>query len=540
MDLFFERAIDNVARHGDTDIFPFPVENHVFFDSKRETVALLREIHNNFERWLATYPPEHEGALTPVSYVGFRWANQLDPLWNLYFLALVLSIADSIEGQRIPTRDQCIFSYRYKWNDAASDIFDPTYSWRAFMEHSLQSARQHRFVVTCDISEFYPRIGHHRLENALAHLGVQSDTPWRIMQFLKNFSGSASYGLPIGGPAARLLSELVLHQIDDLLRLERVQFCRYADDFHLFTGTVEEGYAKLLFLSEKLQRTQGLQLQKAKTRLMSSAEFVATSPIRDDDHDRLSREGTDAGFQEKARSLMRFSLRFDPYSATRLEDYEGLKREVEKFDLIGLLQAELSKSRIHIALARKIVTTLRYLNSSQRDQAIISIVENADLLYPIFATVLLVARQVFEELSESTQAAVINLVVQLVRSGSHVLRVELNLAYAVRLLACRPSASVQETLVALHNSPSHTPLVRRDIILAMARSGGWPWLSDRRASFRAMSHAERRAFLIASYTLKDEGKHWRHHIGEELSPFEKLIRDWAAARKSRPGWVIPL
>ncbi len=128
----------------------------------------------------------------------------------------------------------------------------------------------------------------------------------------------------------------------------------------------------------------------------------------------------------------------------------------------------------------------------------------------------------------------------MIRSGSHVLRVELNLAYAIRLLACRPSASVQETLVALYNSPAHTPLVRRDIILALARSKAWPWLSDRRASFRAMSRAERRAFIIASFMLKEEGRHWRHRIADEFSPFEKLVRDWAAPRMNRPDWVIPL
>jgi hypothetical protein len=246
MEIYFERAVANAARHGDTDIFPFPVENHVFFDCKQETVNLLKELHSKFESWLSTFPPEHEGALAPVGYTGFRWANQLDPLWNLYFLALVLSIAETIESQRIPTTEQCIFSYRYRWNDETCDIFDPDYNWRTFMERSLQNAEHHQFVVACDISEFYPRLGHHRLENALAHLGLQADTPWRLREFLSNFSGTASFGLPIGGPAARLLSELVLNQVDQLLKLERIPFCRFADDFHIFADSMEDGFTKLL------------------------------------------------------------------------------------------------------------------------------------------------------------------------------------------------------------------------------------------------------------------------------------------------------
>lgn len=281
----FERAIANVVRHGDTDIFPFPIENHVFFDCKSETVALLEEMHANFKTWLAAYPPAHEGALTPVSYTGFRWATQLDPLWNLYFLALVLSIADDIEAQRIAPSEKCIFSYRYKWDEDRSDIYDANYNWRTFMECSLEKAKKHEFVVACDNSEFYPRLGHHRLENALAHLGLQADTPWRIEEFLSNFSHTYSFGLPVGGPAARLLSELVLNQVDQLLKLEGVDFCRFADDFHIFAESMEDAFAKLLSLTEKLQRNEGLQLQKSKTRIMSAAEFIATSPLRLDDHD---------------------------------------------------------------------------------------------------------------------------------------------------------------------------------------------------------------------------------------------------------------
>lgn len=29
---FLRAALDNITRHGDTDVFPFPIESHVFFD----------------------------------------------------------------------------------------------------------------------------------------------------------------------------------------------------------------------------------------------------------------------------------------------------------------------------------------------------------------------------------------------------------------------------------------------------------------------------------------------------------------------------
>ncbi|TRL33056.1 RNA-directed DNA polymerase [Methylosinus sporium] len=540
MEVYFERAIANVVRHGDTDIFPFPIENHVFFDCKDKAVALLKDMHGSFAHWMANYPPAHETAISPVGYTGFRWATQLDPLWNLYFLALVLSIADAIEARRIPSSETNVFSYRYKWDQENCTMYDPTSNWRTFMEASLRRAESSKYVIACDISEFYSRLGHHRLDNALAHLELQNDVPWRIKEFLSNYSNTNSFGLPVGGPAARLLSELVLDQVDQLLKLESIPFCRFSDDFHLFAESTEDAFAKLLFLTDKLQRTQGLQLQKAKTRIMSSAEFVATSPIRLDDHDAPAVDPTKIGLQEKARSLLRFSLRFDPYSPTAEEDYERLKTEIEKHDIIGLLQSELSKSRIHVALARKIVATIRYLSPQQRDEATLSIIHNSDLLFPIFASVMNVIKQLFLELSNATQEIVIERILFLIQSGSHIFRVELNLAYAIRVLAYMPSPKVQETLARLYNSPSYTPLIRRDIILAMARWRAWPWLSDRRPSFRSMSQAERRAFIIASFKLKDEGKHWRSHLKGEFSPFEKLIQDWTASKSGQPDWNVPL
>jgi hypothetical protein len=167
MDEFFKRAIANVIRHGDTDIFPFPIENHIFFDKASECLALLRDIHKDFEGSLSRYPPAHDAALAPVNYTGFRWATQIDPLWNLYFLALVLSIAEAVELARLPVVSKRVFSYRYHWSEEAADIFDGDNNWREFMVCSLEHAKRFKFVVVCDISEFYPRLGHHRLENAL-------------------------------------------------------------------------------------------------------------------------------------------------------------------------------------------------------------------------------------------------------------------------------------------------------------------------------------------------------------------------------------
>ena len=66
------------------------------------------------------------------------------------------------------------------------------------------------------------------------------------------------------------------------------------------------------------------------------------------------------------------------------------------------------------------------------------------------------------------------------------------------------------------------------------------WLSDMRASFPTMTKWERRVFILASYFMKDEGRHWREHNKGGFSEFEKIIRDWASERVSKLNWEAPL
>ena len=264
-------AIKNVVEHGDTDIFPFPFERFVLQDQEIEILTLLHEYNDNFDEYLARYAPLNVNALSPVSYFGFRWATQIDFIWNVYLLACVLTIRKGIEAARIPPDRNCVFSYRLAPEKESGSLFNRAIGFRAFMESSLQMSKEYEYVVLSDISEFYPRLGHHRLENALRQVDPSSDYPKKIMSFLSNFSRTNSFGLPIGGPAARILSELTINQVDRLLLGRGIPFTRFADDYHLFAGTREDAYRHLIFLSEKLSLNQGLTLQKSKTRIMSSA-----------------------------------------------------------------------------------------------------------------------------------------------------------------------------------------------------------------------------------------------------------------------------
>ena len=101
------------------------------------------------------------------------------------------------------------------------------------MLHSIQAAKSHKYVVLCDISDCYHRIAHHRLENALEQLPKHAPQSKYLENILTHFSSTNSYGVPVGGPAARMLVELVLNLTDQILKSHGIKFCRYADDYHI-------------------------------------------------------------------------------------------------------------------------------------------------------------------------------------------------------------------------------------------------------------------------------------------------------------------
>ena len=114
---FFEKAVKNIAKYGDTDIFPFPFERYMFEEKHESTVKLLEAIHSNFDSSLSNEPPSTIEEMVPVGYFGFRRATMIEPFWNAYFLGLVISLAESIELKRIDETENTVFSYRYEWNE---------------------------------------------------------------------------------------------------------------------------------------------------------------------------------------------------------------------------------------------------------------------------------------------------------------------------------------------------------------------------------------------------------------------------------------
>lgn len=76
-------------------------------------------------------------------------------------------------------------------------------------------------------------------------------------------------------------------------------------------------------------------------------------------------------------------------------------------------------------------------------------------------------------------------------------------------------------------------LVRREIILVMAKWKATYWLSDILRRFGSLSKWEKKAFIVAAYHMNDEGDHWLDSAKCTFSPDENAIRKWYKDRLRR-------
>lgn len=544
MKKYFEFAVENIAKYGDTDIFPHPIERNIFFDKKDKVVELLLKIFDSCGKdddLLEQMPPINESMLVSSGYTGFRWATQIDPIWNAYYLGLVLAISDKIEARRIPISSKKIFSYRITLNEQEKSIFDKNYGWSEFYSQSMQNAKSYKYVLACDISHFYSSIYHHRLENSLAKLDVDDKRIEKnIMKLLQKFSDTKSYGIPVGGQASRILAELLLNRTDLLLKSRGIEFCRFVDDYHIFANTEEELYDSLLYLSTILIENEGLMLQKNKTRIMSAKEFIATSMLSyvsdEQEVDEKKNEDEKIKIDRQYESLFSLSLRFDPYSATAEEDYDKLKAEVSELKIVDLLTMELNKSRVHSSVMRRLLAVMKYLDEEVIDEAILSLLDKINILVPVFPNVMILVNNVFARLREETKEEIISTLNKMIRENHYITQIKLNLLYAIRVLANRNTDGNDSLLVYLYNT-SDDFLVKRDIILIMLEWESDYWLSDLKNKYSTLNEWEKRAFIMASYTLGDEGKHWRTHNKKGFSEIQRIYLDWMSDKvNSGKGW----
>jgi hypothetical protein len=352
------------------------------------------------------------------------------------------------------------------------------------------------------------------------------------MKIIQDISTNVSYGLPIGGNASRILAEILLNSMDQMMTGKKIKFCRFVDDYIVFASSKEDAYRKLNWCAEFLLRNEGLSLQKSKTQIQTKTEFVS--------HAKAALEGEEGETNKERASFLKIHIHYDPYSATAEEDYKILKKRLEQFDIVSLIKSEVKKSRIHHAFGKQLMNAVSFLDGESLNLAFNVIGSNLEILYPIFPSVMQLANKTLLKCNQTAINQFIDILCNLVEGDSYMIQTDNNASYVIRVLSLVNS---ENTIQAIDQLSTKNPsiLVKTNCLYAMTNLKNCFWLSDIKSQFSTLSKWERRAFIASSFYLGDEGKHWRDHTADQFTPHEKLIRKWISNKHpNNNSWKLPL
>ncbi|WP_292461575.1 reverse transcriptase domain-containing protein [Mesorhizobium sp.] len=464
-----------------------------------------------------TYDPRSAvEALGPKSRYGFRIVHQLPYLDTILLTAAVIEIGESIEKNRPPQGNLEAFSYRFEPNGNGG-LFraDRTFKeWLRAQLSLMQSNTKISRVIATDISDFYARINFHRLENLLDEVAQNHGAARYIKKNIKVIRAKQSFGLPVGGSAARLLAELALSDTDKALEHDGRVATRFVDDFRIFLRADEDPYDALAFIAEQLGINEGLSLNVAKTEVYSRADYIK----------KLKRQTTDVS--DEAEGAAMEALTSDLYFGDS-PDLEALER-LKSMNLLGMLEDEVSKEGFDMG---RIKVIFRALKIAKPPEAINYLLQNFSKLVVFAKEVVLLMQELesaeygsFDDLSPAVVKAVLSppaLSIQLIRTWLLELFVR-------RVLPITPSQ-----IKALDGLAS--TLDRRQLHLIRGRIGDKNYFRRNKTAFGQYGSTEQSSFIWGASCLpKDEYETWLQTIRPMfVQPTGALFLKWAARERER-------
>ena len=455
-----EQALHNCLAHGDTDIFPEPHIYQHWRKFPKQAIDATLSLHEFINRKHDFSKFDCIRSFVPSGPTGFRLGTQIEPIGNLYYLALTLLCAPGFEKNRQPIQSDRIHSYRYQHIDTECRIFQPEIGWRSFQKKAKLNAEQYSYVVVCDIADFYRQIKPHSIANALAKIECPLELQQRLLLVLDLLELSVN-GLPIGGPASRILAEAVLRDVDENFMLENMTYCRFVDDIRIFSNSQQIAFQQLLRVNEILYQ-EGFSLQKSKTRVLSTKEWMAESsfyPVF------TPTKGRVENLEDLRTLLMVPSL--DPYSEMRAQNDLRLEEFAKNPGALDFLKRELSKSRLHSVMTNHLLSSLQFMPILECEEAFIWLLDSrrSNKLAPVMTKIIHTISMKFSKLSNPD--AIQHAIEKLLCSNHYVTKISIHAAMMLRVLQLskRPIDAVTKICLKAQLLESSDTLLKVEILI---------------------------------------------------------------------------
>ena len=124
-----KRALEHLAKYGDTDLFPTLPEMRCYTDKSDEVAAAYAGLT------VGNYKPRTcVETLTPKGALGFRISHQLDASDSIVYLASTILAAPKLDADRQPKENHRSFAYRFHEAEDAR-LFHLGRSYHDWMNH---------------------------------------------------------------------------------------------------------------------------------------------------------------------------------------------------------------------------------------------------------------------------------------------------------------------------------------------------------------------------------------------------------------------
>lgn len=506
-------ALNHVEEFGDTVFVPPCFEYEAIRHSWPAVKAWI--LSQDLRSWAAR---DLRRLLASKSTYSYRYVTQLDPLENLVFTSLVYQMGPQLEGIRLGTNHNAIFSWRFA-PLANGQMYDPDVRWYHFNERcsELASAKRCKFVVVADIADFFSRVYSHPLEQVLDRATARSPQAYCVLRMLKNWNGFVSYGLPVGLSGSRLLAEALLSDIDSALMGTRRPFCRYSDDIRLFCTSERDARAALEHLATTLFNTQGLTLQPAKTLILSkddylkrfstSGERVELESLTDRLHDLLEAAGYENDYE-------------DEIDIDSLPD--DIREEIDRLNMVEVLNEQIGADVQDVVVMRFVLHRLRQLGM---EEAVDDVLGHLGELRPAIDVVV----EYLKALRRSDRRVRLRIGRKVLAASKKPTNGSYERMCLLSLFTADDEFNHAEEFEPLY-SRFTDPITRRELILAMGRADRHHWFRANRFDYQAFEPWSRRAFLAAfSCVDEDAASHFYRSLRNGANILEETVITWAQA-----------
>lgn len=499
-------AIDFLQNHSDSDLFPKILEMNAIDSEKEDFVNLIKN-----EDLSNLFPGPCRRFIVPKDEISYRQATQLDPQDSIILTSIIHQYGKGIEDRRLDK--DIVYSYRFL-PSTSEGLYSSKELWNDFWSKAYEKSSDYKFIIYCDIADFYNQIYHHILENQLHDSGFPNkETNW-IMNLLNSTTASVSRGVPIGPHAIHLLAEASMIPIDNSMKTHGFEFLRYSDDMLIFCDSELSVKTTLLNIATILDKQQRLMLQRHKTKIYKPIDFkklctdmIEDRPINDE--------------EAKILKIVDKYTKGDRYITISYNDISEEDWSYFTEDIINkIIYDYINQENVDYIRLRWFY---RRLTQIGHPGAIEVSLKEISRLGPCFANICTYLASV-QSIEKEQWKEIGGRLLTLLESPE----VLSNEFFRLSILSLFTRNSYINHFSALvHKYPGSDPFVKREILLAAFQNSAYDWLREQKEDFHNMSPWQKRAFIYGiSGIPKEEKKFFIKKIKNDR-PFDKILSKWA-------------